>query len=121
MKATEDAEREAGRIPEDVSAENRGWDIESRDPESGSLLLIEVKGRIKEAAEITVTHNEVMQGFNAQDNFILSLVLVDGEACDGPYYIRKPFEKEPDWADAGKQLHIRKLLERAEHPGNLIP
>jgi SNF2 family DNA or RNA helicase len=121
MKATEAAEREAGRIPEDVSAENRGWDIESRDPETGSLLLIEVKGRIKEAAEITVTHNEVMQGFNAQDNFILSLVLVDGEACDGPYYIRKPFEKEPDWADAGKQLRIRKLLERAEHPGNLIP
>ncbi|ORC37386.1 RNA helicase [Marispirochaeta aestuarii] len=110
------AEQKAGRIPVDVSADNRGWDIESRDPETGTLLLIEVKGRAQDAQELTVTHNEVLQGFNASENFILALVRVAGVTCDGPYYIRRPFEKEPDWADAGKQLRIKKLLERAEDP-----
>jgi len=35
-------ERALGHSPRDVSAENAGWDIESRDRESGSRRLIEV-------------------------------------------------------------------------------
>jgi superfamily II DNA or RNA helicase len=38
-------ERERGWQPEDVSAEDRGFDILSRHPESGSVRFIEVKGR----------------------------------------------------------------------------
>ncbi len=40
------AEKELGRIPRDVSAERGiGYDIESKDPETGSLYFIEVKGK----------------------------------------------------------------------------
>ncbi len=38
-------ERERGWLPEDVSQENRGFDILSRHPESGQVRFIEVKGR----------------------------------------------------------------------------
>jgi hypothetical protein len=38
-------ERERGWQPEDVSAEDRGFDILSRHPESGGVRFIEVKGR----------------------------------------------------------------------------
>jgi hypothetical protein len=49
MGAVMDTERALGRMPTDVSAENRGYDIESRDPKGGSLHFIEVKGRHKDA------------------------------------------------------------------------
>ncbi len=46
MQAVEEAEKELGRIPRDVSAERGiGYDIESKDPETGSLYFIEVKGK----------------------------------------------------------------------------
>ncbi len=38
-------EREAGREPESVEAENRGFDLLSREPETGRVRFIEVKGR----------------------------------------------------------------------------
>jgi hypothetical protein len=38
-------EQEAGREPESVEAENRGFDLLSRDPGTGKVRFIEVKGR----------------------------------------------------------------------------
>jgi superfamily II DNA or RNA helicase len=50
-------EREKGWDPEDVSEENRGFDILSKDTESGSARFIEVKGRAA-VGEIALTKNE---------------------------------------------------------------
>lgn len=50
-------EREHGWIPEDVSRENRGFDILSKQPEIGSVRFIEVKGRAA-VGEIAMTKNE---------------------------------------------------------------
>ena len=50
-------ERERGWLPEDVSAENRGFDILSRHPESGSVRFIEVKGRAG-TGPVVLTRNE---------------------------------------------------------------
>lgn len=50
-------ERERGWIPEDVSAEDRGFDILSRHPESGGVRFIEVKGRAGTGA-VVLTRNE---------------------------------------------------------------
>ena len=44
MDAVMEAERALGREPTDVCLENRGYDIESREPEGGKLHFIEVKG-----------------------------------------------------------------------------
>lgn len=50
-------ERERGWIPEDVSAEDRGFDILSRHPESGGVRFIEVKGRAG-TGPVVLTRNE---------------------------------------------------------------
>ena len=50
-------ERERGWLPEDVSAEDRGFDILSRHPESGSVRFIEVKGRAG-TGPVVLTRNE---------------------------------------------------------------
>lgn len=50
-------EKEQGWDPEDVSEENRGFDILSKDLKSGSARFIEVKGRAT-VGEIALTKNE---------------------------------------------------------------
>ncbi|CAF0700396.1 hypothetical protein MPNT_360010 [Candidatus Methylacidithermus pantelleriae] len=50
-------ERKRGWIPEDVSAEDRGFDILSRHPESGTVRFIEVKGRAG-VGPVALTSNE---------------------------------------------------------------
>ena len=75
---------------------------------------IEVKGRVKDATTVTVTRNEILCALNQEDKFILAVVLVDGETTDGPYYIRRPFTQEPDWAETSKNLDLAQLLSRAE-------
>ncbi|NJL24769.1 MAG: UvrD-helicase domain-containing protein, partial [Calothrix sp. SM1_5_4] len=57
-------EREQGFVPRDISAENRGYDIESRDPKTDRLRFIEVKGRVKGAVTVTVTKNEILTSLN---------------------------------------------------------
>jgi len=50
-------EKERGWEPEDVSEEDRGFDILSKDPKSGAANFIEVKGRAT-VGEIALTKNE---------------------------------------------------------------
>jgi hypothetical protein len=40
-------------------------------------------------------------------------VLVDGDGYAGPFYIRKPFTQEPDWAVTSINLDLDALLARA--------
>lgn len=57
MEAAMRYERERGWIPEDVSAEDRGFDILSRHPASGGVRCIEVKGRAG-TGPVVLTRNE---------------------------------------------------------------
>jgi hypothetical protein len=74
---------------------------------------IEVKGRVKGQSTITVTRNEILYGLNQAEKFILALVIVDGDSYEGPYYIRRPFTQEPDWAVTSINLDIASLLKKA--------
>ena len=65
MQAVFAAERALGREPIDVSAAKVGYDIESRDPITGHLHFLEVKGRIETGDTITVTTNEMIVALNA--------------------------------------------------------
>jgi superfamily II DNA or RNA helicase len=76
MEAVMAAERALGREPRDVSADKVGYDIESRDPASGHLHFIEVKGRIDGGDTITVTTNEMLVSLNAGERFVLAIVPV---------------------------------------------
>lgn len=117
MRAVMHYEQTLGCEVIDVSASNCGWDITSIPPMADGKLPetkhIEVKGRAKGQSTITVTRNEVLYGLNQADKFILAIVIVDGENYEGPYYIRKPFTKEPDWAVTSINLDIKELLSKA--------
>ena len=118
MKAVEDAEAAQGNMTADVSGENCGWDITSR-TSSGQTRHIEVKGRHSEAATVTVSHNEVLTAFNQGDKFVLAIVLVqDDDSVDGPYYVRSPFEKEPEPGMASVNMSLKHFLDRAVAPAD---
>ncbi|HRY49086.1 MAG TPA: helicase-related protein [Candidatus Paceibacterota bacterium] len=109
-----EAERKLGFEPRDVSAENRGYDIESRDPMTGSLRFIEVKGRVEGAAIITVTKNEILTAFNRPDAYILAVVLIGEHGPEAPYYLTQPFNHEPEFATASVNFRLSELLEKAD-------
>lgn len=119
MQAVIAAETALGHRCKDVSAEKCGWDITVYADQTEGLPLerhVEVKGRAKGQSTITVTRNEISTALNQKDKFVLAVVLVDGEATEGPHYISQPFTQEPDWAEASKNLDLAALLSRAQRP-----
>ncbi len=115
MAAVMTAERRLGFEPADVSAESRGYDVESRIPNTGKLRFLEVKGRAVGADTVTITRNEIMTALNKPEDFILAIVTLDGEAAE-PRYVRQPFQREPDFAVTSVNYTLPGLLSRATPP-----
>lgn len=119
MKAVMDAERSLGFDPTDVSAQNKGYDIESkipaelRDADGTTLRFIEVKGRAKGATSVTVTKNEILTALNQPEQYILAIVEVDDEVTR-VVYLKKPFHKRPDFAATSVNYDIAELISVAE-------
>jgi hypothetical protein len=113
MQAVMEYERRLGFTPKDVSRDKLGWDIESQAGE-GKLRFIEVKGRVEGATTVTVTKKEILAGLNKPDDFILAVVEVtfNREQAVGktPAYLRKPFQREPDFAAVSVNYNIAELL-----------
>ena len=122
MQAVTDAERAMGYETKDVSIEKCGWEITSMPPMKNGRISdprhIEVKGRAKGQTTITVTKNEIITALNQSEKFLLAIVLVDGDQCEGPYYVKKPFNQEPDWAVTSINLDLIELLKKAESVKN---
>lgn len=72
MQVAMDHEREQGRIPEDVSQENLGFDIRSSD-ENGRIRYIEVKARAGTGV-IELTQNEWFKAQRFGDDYYLYVV-----------------------------------------------
>jgi hypothetical protein len=108
-------ERDLGFVPTDREAEKLGYDIESRIPGTGRLRFIEVKGRVSGAATITVTKNEILYSLNMPEDFILAIVEFDGDA-HRVHYLRRPFQREPDFGVTSVNYAFADLLARAEVP-----
>ena len=116
MQVVLDAERRLGHQPRDVSAAKCGYDVESSVVGNGRLRLIEVKGRVEGARTVTVTKNEILVGLNKPDDFILAIVEVNSEGKGVPQYVRRPFQREPDFGATSVNYDLRELLEQAEEP-----
>jgi hypothetical protein len=119
MDAVRHTEESQGCHVVDVSADKCGWDLTSHPPavdrKQPDPRHIEVKGRVKEAATITVTRNEILQSFNQGDKFVLAIVLVnEDDSHEGPYYIRRPFDREPGWDVSSINYNLNDLLSRAD-------
>ncbi len=117
MKAVMDIERRLGFIPRDVSAQKCGYDIESgipREKQDGKscLRFIEVKGRAKGAATVTVSKNEILTGLNSPREFILAIVEVDGPNTR-TIYLKEPFRNAPDFTATSVNYNIADLVNSA--------
>ena len=115
MDAVMARERSLGYEPQDVSSENRGYDIESRDPETGGLRFIEVKGRRADAQAITITRNEMLAALNAAESFILAAVLVEGGFVHQPLYVPNPaplFGAEPGFNEVHRAISVASIRKR---------
>jgi hypothetical protein len=55
-----EVERWLGCEPVDREHEKLGYEIESRDPRSGRLRCLELKGRVSGGVTITVSKNEIL-------------------------------------------------------------
>ncbi|GIK15171.1 MAG: RNA helicase [Planctomycetota bacterium] len=115
MDAVAQTERRLGFVPRDVSEQNLGYDIESAIPNTGLLRFIEVKGRVRGARTVTITKNEILTALNKPDEFILAIAVIDQDRAD-VRYVRKPFEKEPDFKATSVNYDLSALLAQAQEP-----
>lgn len=112
-----ETERELGFEPTDREFEKLGYDIESRDPRTGSLRFIEVKGRRSDAEHITVTRNEVLYSLNKPEQFILAIVqFYKEDQAPKVSYIRTPFHSEPDFGVTSVNYSLKTLLDNGSDP-----
>ena len=125
MHTVMNIERQLGNIPIDVSAENVGYDIESRisncDKSSGySLRFIEVKARQKDAGYVTLTRNEILTARNCEErgNYILAIVMVDGDQTRTTYYQGIHFN-DPDISMRSINFDIDQLGEMSRSVQNM--
>ena len=81
----------------------------------GQLRFLEVKGRITGADVVTVTRNEILYSLNKPDDFILAIVEFQGDGHQ-VHYLRKPFQREPDFGVTSVNYDFAELLARAESP-----
>jgi len=109
-------ERTLGFDPKDREFEKLGYDIESRVREEGRLRFLEVKGRAAGAETVTVTKNEILYSLNKPEDFILAIVEFHSDGSHRVHYIRKPFQREPDFAVTSINYDMKELIARAEAP-----
>ena len=87
--------------------------IESRDPRSGHLRFIEVKGRHAEARDVILTKNEILASLNAPEAYFLALVRVEAGLARAPIYVQRFFERELGFADTAVVFNLAELLSLA--------
>jgi hypothetical protein len=111
-----EVERSLGFDPVDREFEQLGYDIESRVPGTGKLRFLEVKGRVTGAETITVTKNEILYSLNKPEDYILAVVEFLGEREHRVHYLRRPFQREPDFGVTSVNYDFDELLARADRP-----
>ncbi len=74
MDIVEECEKKKGRKPIDVSADGQGYDIESKDLNSGKKRRIEVKSFKKEPYKVTLSENEYKAANFYKNSFWLYVV-----------------------------------------------
>jgi hypothetical protein len=117
MQAVMQTEIRLGHSPRDVSADNLGYDIESRDGQTGQLRFVEVKGRRAGAETVTVTYNEIRALCNRPDTGILAIVEIDDDGRPyPPRYVRRAFTHEPEFTIVSVNVNLHELLSMSEEP-----
>jgi len=106
MQVVMEHERAQGRQVKDVSAQNLGYDITSRAPDSDDLRLIEVKGlAAAEGGDIMLTPNERRVAEDRRDCYWLYIVT----NCGAAPVLQKPIENPAryNWHEVSQVKHYR--------------
>lgn len=74
-----------------------------------------ISATVSGADVITVTRNEILYSLNKPDGFILAIVEFAGDGHK-VHYVRKPFQREPDFGVTSVNYDFAELLARAESP-----
>ncbi len=85
-----------GRTAVEMPHNNPGYDILSKDPTTGDIFFIEVKGRVADATTVTVTKNEILTGLNKPNQFILALARIHDDDSVELWYARRPFKGDQE-------------------------
>ncbi len=109
------AEISCGREPREMPHENPGYDVESKDPATGRLFFLEVKGKAAGAQTVTVSKTQILTALNKPDDFLLALVEVEGDSGKARY-VKQPFQREPDFSVTSVNYDFAELLARGEAP-----
>lgn len=112
------AERALGREPHEMARNNKGYDIESKDPRTGDLYFIEVKGRVEGAEVVTITKSEIHTSKNKPAQFILALVEVVDDDRATARYLRGELAggESLHFATTSVNYNWKKMFEAAEEP-----
>ncbi len=117
MEAVMVAEKALGRLPRDVSEQRGiGHDIEAKDPATGLLYFVEVKGRAGADDHVTLPRSEVLCALNEPERFRLALVVVDGGRALPPVYVRDFDFGQPGFAQTSSTYSLATLLARGGVP-----
>jgi hypothetical protein len=65
---------------------------------------------------VTVTKNEVLYSLNKPDDFILAIVEFVSADEQRIHYVRRPFQREPDFGVTSVNYDLADLLRRAAAP-----
>ena len=60
---------------------------------------------------------EILYSLNKPDDFILAIVEFTGDDTHRIHYLRRPFQREPDFGVTSVNYDFADLLARAEAPG----
>lgn len=116
MQLARQYEERHGRQPEDVSAQNLGFDLRSSSPDQKEVRYIEVKARADEGG-VLLTRNEWFKASQLGDTFYLYVVL---RAASDPqlYIIRNPAARlKPDTlVDVRYHVDPNSIFTHAETP-----
>jgi hypothetical protein len=75
-----------------------------------------VKGRASGEQTLTVTPNEILYSLNTPDDFILGMVEFVVDGAHQVHYLRRPFQREPDFGVTSVNYGFAYLLARAGEP-----
>jgi len=68
------------------------------------------------ADTVTVTRNEILYSLNKPDDFILAMVEFQEDGGHCVRYLRRPFQREPDFGVTSVNYDFAELLARAGEP-----
>lgn len=117
-----------GHAPTEMEHNHPGYDIESRDGETGRLRFLEVKGKLEEYGTVTVSRTQILTALNKPDDWFLVIVPIaregEGETetltPGEPFYLQRPFTQEPDFAATSVNFDLHALLGGNAQGSNIL-